>query len=119
MNDNTELAHWVALLDQATAKGAIDRQRMIDAARTWCTDRGISNESEIMRFAATTARDIIAKRITGGDQIADIYYRHTVKTTNSHCPKCVGSGQYRYSDGNIGTCFKCDGTGKKPKSGAR
>ena len=38
-------------------------------------------------------------------------------TRNTHhvpgeCGKCAGTGTYRYSDGDLGVCYPCDGTGR-------
>lgn len=97
-------------LDTACSKQNLDKQRLIDAARSVAP--ADFAEWQILEWAIGGAQTMMRK---GRSCLVSNAYKNitTVAPASDACSKCDGSGQYVFSTGVIGVCFQCNGTGKE------
>ena len=103
----TELHSTLELL---CGKQGLDKQRLIDAARS--VQEPDAAEWEVLVSAVSGAQTMSRKNRECAVSRA---YNGTTETTvaDGACFKCDGSGKYVFSSGAVGVCYQCNGTGKE------
>jgi len=93
-------------LELLCGKQGLDKQRLIDAARS--VQEPDTVEWEVLVSAVGGAqtmsrknRECAVSRAYNGTTVAD-----------DACSKCDGSGKYVFSSGAVGVCYQCNGAGK-------
>jgi hypothetical protein len=97
-------------LDVACDKQKLDKQRLIDAARSIATEDVA--EWHVLVWACGGAQTMMYRNRDCGVSRA---YKGTTHITvaDDACGKCDGTGKYVFSSGAVGICYQCDGKGKE------
>lgn len=100
-------------LDTACAKHELDKQGLLDAARSI---RGI-DEPEYQVLISAMAATYTLSRKNDRCAVSDIYRGITeTEVADDACGNCDGTGKYFYSNGAVGICYECNGRGKQKKT---
>jgi len=97
-------------LDVACAKQQLDKQRLVDAARTVAPEDFA--EWQVLVSAVAGAQTMTYKN---RDCAVSRAYKGNTQITvaDDACGKCDGTGKYIFSSGAVGICYQCNGKGKQ------
>jgi hypothetical protein len=97
-------------LDIACQKQKLDKERLINAARSIATKDAA--EWHVLVSACGGAQTMMYRN---RECLVSRAYKGTAHITvaDDACGKCDGTGKYIFSSGAVGICYQCDGKGKE------
>jgi len=97
-------------LDVACDKQQLDKQRLVDAARSVAPEDFA--EWQVLVSAVAGAQTMTHRN---RDCAISRAYKGTSQITlaDDACVNCDGTGKYIFSSGAIGICYQCNGKGKQ------